>query len=336
MAETSAIEWTDATFNPWIGCTKISPACDHCYAEALMDIRHHRVTWGGARSRTSASNWQQPRRWQRQAATFLAIHGRRRRVFCASLADVFDNQVPEHWRVELFMLIADTPDLDWQLLTKRPQNIAKMLPAFWDDVKGHVWLGTTVEDQARADMNIPHLLQHDSAVRFLSIEPMLGPIDLTTHLWGRAAPCPGCTQDADCGCGFYPRGAITGERTIDWVIAGGESGAKARPSHPDWVRSLRDQCGAVGVPFLFKQWGGYLPQFPCYADEFGRDEGDMLCAGRSFPAEGVLYRDGYFYDGMWHQPHTGAGAYWVENVGKKAAGRLLDGVEHNGFPGGCQ
>jgi protein gp37 len=278
MAEQTAIEWTDATFNPWIGCTKISPACDHCYAAELMDTRYGRVKWGGPRSRTSDSNWQQPRRWQRQADSFFDRFGRRRRVFCASLADVFDNQVPDAWREDLWALIRDTPDLDWQLLTKRPMNIAGMLPAFWDEVKGHVWLGATVEDQRRVALNVPHLLDHDSAVRFISAEPLLGQLGLDNYL--RALP-------------------IDGRRRLDWVIAGGESGPKARPSHPDWFRSLRDQCAGADVPFLLKQWGEWVSVSE---------------------AEG-------------HGPHHHfADGATVRRIGKKLAGRTLDGVEHNGFP----
>lgn len=310
MAETSAIEWTDSTFNPWIGCTKITPACDHCYAEALMDKRHGRVQWGGERSRTSASNWQQPRRWQKQAAAFFAEHGRRRRVFCSSLADVFDNQVPTEWRDDLWELIADTPDLDWLLLTKRPQNIGKMLPSYWEQVKGHVWLGTTVEDQQRANQNIPHLLRHDAAVRFVSIEPLLGAIDLTSMSSGPKMPAEWgfnaltgmhhATVDGDPCEGFQ-------WQSIGWVIAGGESGPQARPSHPDWFRSLRDQCAAAGVPFLFKQWGEFSD-----FDHIGMAWNDLpdSVRGRQQFLEGKA----------------------MIKVGKKRAGRLLDGVEHNGFP----
>lgn len=316
MAETSAIEWTDSTFNPWIGCTKISPACDHCYAEALMDKRHHRVTWGGDRARTSAGNWNLPRRWQMSAGDFLAAYGRRQRVFCSSLADVFDNQVPTEWRDDLWALIRDTPDLEWQLLTKRPQNIGKMLPAFWDEVKGHVWLGTTVEDQKRADLNVPHLLLNGSgaAIRFISAEPLLGPISMNLELDG---------------LGWHTLGGRGREGCVDWVIAGGESGPQARPSHPEWFRSLRDQCAAAGVPFLFKQWGEWAP-------------GE--CASR---APTKTEKTATFYDEKWTGP-TG----WsfssvtvrqseemhrddepdVWRFGKKAAGRKLDGVEHNGFP----
>lgn len=345
MAETTAIEWTDATFNPWIGCTAISPACDHCYAEALMDKRHHRVTWGGERSRTSASYWQQPRIWQRQAKAFHEQHGRRQRVFCASLADVFDNQVQDDWRWDLWALIRDTPDLDWQLLTKRPQNIAKMLPGDWDDIKHHVWLGTTVEDQKRAELNIPHLLQHDAAVRFISCEPLLSPIDAKRWLptarkavrpdgtpflapyffMTRCEHCGWCGStelvgldrgwdDADCICPACRQSFLCDEiLSLDWVIAGGESGPQARPTNPDWFRALRDQCAAAGVPFIFKQWG-----------EWG--------------TRGQAHAEGLFPNPYEPVNGTTIVAPWGEadiimaRLGKKRAGRLLDGVEHNGFP----
>lgn len=272
MAEETGIEWTDSTFNPWWGCTRISPACDFCYA-ADLDKRLGGDLWApnAERRRTSASNWNDPRRWQRKAPEFFAAHGRRRRVFCASMADVFDNQVPPEWRADLWALIRETPDLDWLLLTKRPQNIGKMLPPFWNEVKGHVWLGTTVEDQTRAAQNIPHLLKHEAAVCFLSVEPMLGPVDLLPWLWGG----------------------------IDWVIAGGESGPKARPSHPRWFRDLRNQCLSSGVPFLFKQWGNWV--------SVSEVEG-----------EGPHY---YFEDGA-----------TVRRLDKKLAGRTLDGVTHDGYP----
>lgn len=336
MAETSAIEWTDSTFNPWIGCTKISPACDHCYAEALMDTRHHRVKWGGERSRTSAGNWQQPRRWQKQADAFFAEHGRRQRVFCSSLADVFDNQVPTEWRDDLWALIRDTPALDWLLLTKRPQNIEKMLPIYpvWGEIKGRVWLGTTVEDQKRANQNIPHLIKHDAAVRFVSIEPMLGPIDLNYVDFMRD-----CPQDCEHGhvdpstnafeCRRCEDTGKTDELGIDWVIAGGESGPQARPSHPDWFRSLRDQCAAAGVPFLFKQWGEWAPgecasRAPTKTEQTATfyDEGWTGPTGWSFGSVTVRQSEEMHRD---DEPD-------VWRFGKKHAGRRLDGVEHNGFP----
>ena len=138
------IEWCDYSFNPWVGCTKVSPGCDHCYAEGWAKRTGQSSLWNGDRRRTSETNWRQPLKWNKAAAS----DGRRRRVFCASVADVFDNQVPEQWREDLFKLIAATPDLDWLLLTKRPQNIQRFLP--WGPSAApwrNVWLGTTVENQ---------------------------------------------------------------------------------------------------------------------------------------------------------------------------------------------
>lgn len=252
MAEETGIEWTDSTFNPWWGCTKISPACDHCYA-ADLDKRTGGNHWGNvARRRTSEKNWNEPRRWQKKAAEFAAEHGRRRRVFSASMADVFDNQVDSAWRDDLWALIRECPDLDWLLLTKRPQNIEGMLPSYWDEVKASVWLGTTVEDQKRADHNIPHLLKHDSAVRFLSCEPIVGPMNIR---WAMAR------NPLEVAEGFLRRGhfspGLEKINRVDWVIAGGESGPHARVADPAWFRSLRNQCAADGVPFLFKQWGNW-------------------------------------------------------------------------------
>lgn len=308
MSDGTKIEWADSTFNPWIGCTKIAPACDHCYA-ADLSARYGWAEWGNhPRKRTSASTWQQPLKWQRNADYFRSKHGRRRRVFCASLADVFDNQVPDEWRADLWQLILDTPDIDWLLLTKRPQNIRKMLPTFWGDVRGHVWLGTTVEDQEHADRNIPHLLEYDAAVRFISAEPLLGPIDLTDiayqdgsidavrgDLWGGS------------GTGAFARG-------LDWVIVGGESGPNARPMHPDWARALRDQCAAAGVAFFFKQWGNWV-EWP--DAEFSSEEAESL---------DVQGHYAYF------QAHSAAPYVHMRHLPKAAAGRLLDGVEHNGMP----
>ena len=199
MADTT-IEWTDATFNPWIGCTKISPACDHCYASVSTPTRRFGVKWGAGeeRRRTAPSNWQLPLRWNAQHDQFFAENGRRRRVFCASLADVFDNEVDPAWRADLFALIEATPNLDWLLLTKRIGNVSKMAPASWvggpvqhgpDPANIHggwpanVWLGATICNQAEADRDIPKLLALPVAVRFLSMEPLLGRVDLRFHIF---------------------------------------------------------------------------------------------------------------------------------------------------------
>jgi protein gp37 len=219
MAEVTAISWTDHTYNPWIGCTRVSLGCDHCYAEADWDKRYHRVEWGGARSRTKSEG---PANWDRKAREA----GVRRRVFCASLADVFDNQVPDEWRADLWDLIDRCRALDWMLLTKRPQNIANMLPSGWP--WPHVWLGTTTENQIEANRRLPILLRIPAVVHFASVEPQLGPVDLRSYL----------------------------NAGLDWIIIGGESGPGCRPFDSDWARDVRDQCQASGIAFFMKQLGG--------------------------------------------------------------------------------
>lgn len=224
MAENSKIEWTDHTFNPWIGCQNVSPGCDHCYAEAMMDHRYGKVKWGphGERVRTSPGNWRKPLQWAK------AANANRPRVFCASLADVFDNRAPEGARADLFALIRSTPQLDWLLLTKRPQNISKMLPADWGAGYPNVWLGTTCEDQKHYDMRWPVLAAVPAAVRFISYEPAIGPLRM---VWGKP----------------------------DWIICGGESGPGARYMEPAWAETVRDQCAASGISFFMKQMTGKKP-----------------------------------------------------------------------------
>lgn len=317
MAEHTNIEWCDATFNPWIGCTRVSPACDDCYAARSTPARTLGIAWGeGAeRHRTSESYWQQPLKWNAKAAR----ESRRIRVFCASLADVFDNQVPVQWRRDLFDLIEATPNLDWLLLTKRIGNARRLYAAAYLDSArpwpANVWLGATVVDQVEADRDIPKLLRVPAKLRFVSIEPMLGPINL------REVHSDICEIDAltgDHGVLRPLRGRS--DAKVHWVICGGESGPNARPMHPSWARSLRDQCWAAGVPFLFKQWGEWLPV-----------ETDA-------PGDGEAYA---VADDGTERELSGRLAWCAFErqeflkTGKKAAGRLLDGVTHNGFPGGA-
>lgn len=357
MADTTAIEWCDSTFNPWMGCTRVSPACDHCYAARSTPARTLGVAWGPGeqRRRTVASNWAQPRIWQRHAADFQSRHGRRRRVFCASLADWLDNDVPILWLVDLMELIRATPDLDWLLLTKRIGNwssriseaigfLDEQTPAAYplplrawlchwldgDEAPRNVWLGSTVVNQAEADRDVPKLLAATAAVRFLSIEPMLGPVDVSRFMWPACGWWKGPHRSyreakaAGAECGLKRQGLVSAHaRFIDWVICGGESGPKARPMHPDWARSLRDQCATVDVPFLFKQWGdkipGELQEHPAYGNDGS--------AWRVDPN-----------GGRWHDPVEGmkSRSEWAPvkfiKVGKKAAGRHLDGRTHDAWP----
>jgi len=239
MAENSKIEWTDHTFNPWVGCTKVSPACDHCYAESWAKRTGHPELWTGSRRRTSAQNWRQPIKWNRQAGEL----GVRYRVFCASLADVFDNAVPDEWRADLWKVIAATPHLDWLLLTKRIGNAARMGVEGFDNV----WLGATVVNQEEANRDIPKLMAVRARVRFLSMEPLLGPVDFSQ--------VPGFNKVGSAGAEML-RGF--------WVIMGGESGHGARPMDPEWCWNIAAQCRIASVPFFMKQ--GSSANWPFYKD----------------------------------------------------------------------
>lgn len=316
MSTNTAIEWADHTFNPWEGCQKVSPGCDHCYAEA----RNARfaggtaINWGpnAPRRRTSASNWSLPKRWNAQADAFMAQHGRRQRVFCASLADVFDNAVDPTWRDDLWALIRETPNLDWLLLTKRIGNVLGMLPMdFNPHTYPNVWLGATIVNQLEADRDIKKLLVVNARVRFLSMEPLLGPVNLTSVPVGGGH---GHHEFDPIITGNALQRATSADPSVHWVIVGGESGPGSRPMHPDWARSLRDQCAAAGVPFLFKQWGEWMPTIR---------EGDTVKL--------------VFEKGAPHGPDQPAFHDWPDGqgaarVGKKAAGRLLDGRTWDGFP----
>jgi protein gp37 len=331
MAENSAIEWTDHTFNPWIGCTKVSPGCDNCYAERTA--RRFGTQWGphAARRSTSDSYWKQPLRWNTKAAKA----GKTVRVFCASMADVFDNEAPAGARERLWGLIRATPNLTWLLLTKRIGNAAAMLPPDWGSGYANVGLGATAVNQDEIDRDLKKLVATPARFRFLSIEPMLSCIKLPRvdfHCYvcggtGMLARWPKGTCGECHGVGFNPAistdsrlgGPSTPMGRIDWVICGGESGPHARPIHPDWVRSLRDQCYAVGAAFFFKQWGEWAP----HSAKAGGDEGGDLRRGHVRYLQG----DGREFDG-----HFRRGDAAVAHVGKKAAGRTLDGREHSNFP----
>jgi protein gp37 len=330
MGENTKIEWAHHTFNPWMGCTKVSEGCKHCYAEQQMDKHYKKVQWGtsGKRLRTSKDNWRKPIQWNKWAKE----RGIRYRVFCASLADVFEDKPdqPEmdDWRADLMRLISATPNLDWLLLTKRPENVISkinkaiklissddnaadlMVAMEWlgwvkhgsDYALPNVWIGTSVENQEAADKRIPELLKIPAKVRFLSMEPLLSNVDIGHDL------VPSFASDDP---RHFPK-----RNGIEWVIAGGESGSHARPMHPDWVRSIRDQCVTAGVPFLFKQWGEYGPQNDLVPDTSEIKEKFVTVSPKGFTGKSCEYPVAI---GMWR-------------IGKARSGRLLDGVEWNQFP----
>lgn len=321
MGENSKIEWTDHTFNPWMGCTKVSDGCKHCYAEREMDGHWHKVQWGpqGTRVRTSAQMWRQPLKWNKTLWVECQCgwrgvfneHGRcpacehpmvatmkvvRQRVFCASLADVFEQREElDLWRADLWKLIEQTPNLDWLILTKRPQNVLDMVPSSWlEHWPENVWMGTSVENQQAANERIPELLKIDAKVRFLSCEPLLEPIDLL-EAWLHAPIT---------NYGYRNMGEVMNE-TIHWVIAGGESGPKARIMSLQAVRSLHYQCVHQNIPILFKQWGEWAPisQLDWVTEE-------TRFSHQPVEIDGVMY------------------AY----VTKARAGRMLDGREWSEMP----
>jgi len=230
MGEKTEIAWCDSTFNPWIGCQKVSAGCDNCYAETLMDKRYHKVQWGphGERKRTSAANWKLPLRWAKAARTT----GTRPKVFCSSLADVFDNKSPLGARGDLFRLIEATPELDWLLLTKRPENISDMIDdgGWYRGFPPNVWLGTTCEDQAAYDRRWPILANFNVRVRFISYEPAIGPLTILKH-----------------------------QEKPDWLICGGESGTGYRAMPESWAENVKEECDEHFVPFFMKQMAGLKP-----------------------------------------------------------------------------
>jgi protein gp37 len=302
MSETTEIAWTDHTWSPWEGCQKVGPGCDNCYAEARNQRFARGANWGPGAPRRRTADWTKPILWDRKAAK----EGRRARIF-PSLCDPFDNAVDPTWRADLFSLIYVTPHLDWLLLTKRIGNVEAMV----GEVGGwpaNAQLGITVVNQPEADRDVHRAIAATRSLGidtlFLSVEPMLGPVDLTGEYLAHR-----------CG-GTYPfKGLEREHRTrlidlVNWVIVGGESGPKARPMNLRWARDLRDQCAAAGVPYLFKQHGEWLG--------VGNDPNEVQRLACIYGPTVHCY--------SWPNGDTAI------RIGKKTAGRLLDGREHNEFP----
>jgi len=311
MADKTGIEWTDATWNPIRGCTRVSEGCRHCYAEiqAARIIRMDRGrgvpegqgSYDGTISKDNRWNGQikiaenvidQPLRWQKP-----------RKIFVNSMSDLFHESVPDEAISQIFSVMQRSPQHTFQILTKRPDRMLAWFQRHGDNSElgwlthnplPNVWLGVSIEDQAAANTRIPLLLEIPAAVRWLSCEPLLGPVDLTDI----QVPCPQGVNHYSClECEVDPDDDPYGGTCIDWVVVGGESGKTARPMHLGWARSLRDQCANTEVPFLFKQLGEFTPNWFC--NDNGEHDGSPI---------------------------------WMDRVGKKAAGRLLDGIEHNGYP----
>lgn len=338
MADKSKIQWCDATINPCYGCTPISPACDNCYAARMADRMAHNVSvcqyYEGLTDRDG--------RWTGRVNLFpgqmaQALRWRHpRRIFLGSMTDLFHENVPDEFLDQIFACVALAPRHKFLVLTKRPERMRRYFTRFsrrhhtqvleraamgmfgedaanaagnaLDGVlaEGHnvgwpmqnLWLGVTAEDQQRADARIPILLDTPAAKRFVSVEPMLGPVDL----WPMLIPHMNHGEDRD---------------ALSWVIVGGESGPHARPMHPAWVRSLRDQCQAAGVPFFFKQWGEWAPTREAPYDkaephrigEHGRDTTNLDNCTPDMGNEVYVYR-----------------------IGKRRAGRVIDGRTHDEFP----
>ncbi|WP_080429411.1 phage Gp37/Gp68 family protein [Burkholderia ubonensis] len=334
MSENSEIEWTDHTWSPWEGCQKVGPGCDHCYAESMNRWLRRGKNWGpGAPRRPyGPRHWDKPLRWNERAR----VTGCPVKVF-PSVCDPFDNAAPAGARLAFGQLILATPALTWLLLTKRIGNAGTMLAEmFPGGTPGNVWLGATVVNQDEADRDIPKLLTTPARIRFLSIEPMLGPIDLESVRWpsldGHRVDVlrGGYWNEAPYVIGARsaaldaPKGGFTSHSdfpsTIDWVIAGGESGRGARITHPVWVRRLRDQCHGADVPFLFKQWGQWMPGIGATVEQ--------IEAARS---GAWIQLSGHVHDGNDLAVFANGDAHML-SVGKRLAGRMLDGIVHHAFP----
>ncbi|RWO90879.1 phage Gp37/Gp68 family protein [Mesorhizobium sp.] len=337
MADHSSIEWTDATWNPIVGCSILTPGCTHCYAMGMAARIEAMTAALQAKGQTGAPHYDGTTRkvngnavWTGKLAmapdhilTEPLSWKKPRRIFVNSMGDLFHEDVPDEWIDKAFAVMAIAHHHTFQVLTKRASRMRSYLidPAWdarvskatlairgneWDEVfvqpaLPNVWLGVSAERQQEADARIPDLLATPAAIRFVSAEPLLGPINILDAMWAGDDPASSHLSES-----------------IDWIIVGGESGPGARPMHPAWARSIRDQCQASGTAFFFKQWGEWRPSTPELAAGNPRSGWRCLAAHPHVPRAHELYPE--------------AGAEFIEHVGKKAAGRLLDGIEHSQFP----
>lgn len=369
MADRTPIEWADATWNPITGCSRVSEGCRNCYAEIMAARFSKPGQWGAGLAQivrkpdgSADHRWTGQVRFNERALTQPLRWCKPRRIFVCSTSDLFHEGVPDEWLDRVFAVMALAPQHTFMVLTKRPERARRYFegyeeagefhtgirdaliegaaqaiyaartgedPSLWLSVSlplPNVWLGTSIEDQATADARIPHLLATPAAVRFVSAEPLLGPVDLTLDGLS-CVPCPHCSdgsQDPETGLVDCSRCDDTGkgdEVMIDLVIVGGESGPGARPMHPDWPRALRDQCIAAGAAFFFKQWGEWAPAM------HDPEHGGYVLRQTEQVGPFDSWRAPAF------DPDRLEGINW-RRLGKKAAGRLLDGQVWDQMPGG--
>ncbi len=375
MADKTGIEWTDATWNPLRGCTRVSEGCRNCYAETVAarfsgpgQPYEGLARWVDRPGETREARWtgkvalvekvlDQPLRWKRP-----------RRIFVNSMADLFHEAVPDEWIDRIFAVMALAPQHTFQILTKRPERMREYLSdsvikariagraarmaqaadrdddATYDRVMDgpcplpNVWLGVSIEDQKAADERIPLLLETPAAIRWISAEPLLGGVNLT-RIMRSTADWVYC-DNALTGFRAHKAGGSEGNPRLDWVVLGGESGDGARPMHPDWARKIRDDCAAAGVPFLFKQWSELLIAEPVYSStdpdqiDFWRfadgDEFHIVSDGHDIVMCNA--HDSKICKQIWRSYWADGHGHLAKRIGKKAAGRLLDGVLHDGYP----
>ncbi len=351
MSDGTKIQWADASWNPITGCTKVSQGCKNCYAAELHDRRHQAYLKGAKLPAQYAKPFNQiqlhPDRLE------MPLHWKKpRRIFVNSTSDLFHEDVPASFVADVYDVMAEAKQHTFIVLTKRPERIVPILygqeGGFYlggGDFLPNVWHLTSVEDQKSADLRIPELLKLRTMsegwpVLGLSCEPLLGPVDLThvhdvsTHTYYDVMGGSRFDYDLD-GHGV----AAPSRNKLDWVIVGGESGLNARPMHPDWARSLRDQCQAAGVSFFFKQWGEWYPAAAQYGDDDFMDKLDFgahcICLGN----RGTKFREEWGdKEEYWcgYQPDPEQNPWFMERIGKKRAGRLLDGREWNEYPAGAE
>lgn len=312
MSDKTRIEWTDATWNPVTGCTKVSAGCKNCYAEREWPRMAKLVPAYAGREfndvRTHGERLDQP---------LPLLWKKPRKVFVNSMSDLFHPDVSNQFIASVFRVMRDAPQHVFQVLTKRAERMRDFCTVYYPFPLPNVWLGVSVEDQSAANERIPLLLDTPAAVRWISAEPLLGPVDLVV-------PFAGAKVNS-------ARGARPGIPPLDWVVVGGESGPNARPMHPQWARGLRDQCAAAGVPFLFKQWGEWAPRSGPLTGG-GTDFVALDPGCKRWPHVTRMGEHGMDTRACEHcTPDAGEDIY-MQRVGKKLAGRLLDGITHDGYP----